>query len=122
MKQNIDEIALYNSLQLKLKTNNRAPFVPAAGTAPSDLQALWNGLEAAEEERYELLRRELDRQERLDLLNRNFNNRAAKLEAWIKQKQNYLATFEKVRKPINLMGSRLRLFLSLEEFFNQITK
>jgi hypothetical protein len=88
--------ALFTSLQMKLRNNNRAPYVPPAGTNPADLQSLWEQLQTAESERYAALRRELERQERLELLNRNFDNRAAKLEQWIKQKQNYLITSEKV--------------------------
>ncbi len=52
---------LFNSIGMKLKSNNRAPFVPAAGTAPSDISKIWHLLDVAEREREEALLKELER-------------------------------------------------------------
>jgi len=73
--------ALFNNIALKLRSNNRSPYVPPAGASPSDIQHLWDALLAAERERDDALRKELERQERLDLLNRRFLQKADKLEA-----------------------------------------
>eukprot|EP01114_Cavostelium_apophysatum_P023733 TRINITY_DN903_c0_g1_i2.p1 TRINITY_DN903_c0_g1~~TRINITY_DN903_c0_g1_i2.p1 ORF type:complete len:941 (-),score=409.02 TRINITY_DN903_c0_g1_i2:2112-4934(-) len=88
--------ALFNSIALKLRSNNRDTFVPPEGTSPSDIAKLWDHLAQCERDREDALRKELERQERLDLLNKRFNNKANKLEAWIAAKQKYLNVDEQV--------------------------
>jgi hypothetical protein len=72
--EKLDLEALFNNIQLKLRSNNRPAFQPAegtsihsnpcncgVGTSPSDLQAIWDALNAAERDREDALRRELER-------------------------------------------------------------
>jgi len=82
--------ALLNSLALKLRNSGREAFVPPAGTSIADINGLWDNLSQEERDREDALQRELDRQQQLDLLNRRFNSKADKLEAWIANKEKYL--------------------------------
>ena len=61
-----------------------------------DIDHLWNDLSKEEREREDALRRELERQEKLDLLNKRFNNKFEKLQQWIQAKEKYLQTEEQV--------------------------
>jgi len=88
--------ALFNNIQLKLKSNNRPAFVPQSGRSPSDINKTWDALHQAERDREDALKKELERLERLDLLNKKLNNKADKLEAWIAAKQKYLGVDEHV--------------------------
>lgn len=47
---------LYNSIQVKLSSNNRPAFVADSGLAPPDLNALWAQLLEAERKREDALR------------------------------------------------------------------
>ena len=84
----------YNNIALKLRANNRPAFVPAPGSSPSDLNAAWEKLEHAEAERGAALRAELERQERLELLARRFNNKAAIFTEWANTKKHLLHSLE----------------------------
>lgn len=88
--------ALFNSINLKLKANNRSPFVANEGLSTADLQKLWDQLLQAEKDRDDLLRKELERQEKIDLLNKKLTTKLAQLEQWINNKEKYLNREEKV--------------------------
>jgi len=94
--EKVDLEGLFNAIAMKLRANNRAPFVAPEGCSPSDIDKLWDGLGSEEREREDALRKELERQERLDLLHRRFNNKIEKLERWVAEKDKYLATDEQV--------------------------
>jgi len=87
---------LFNAIQMKLRSNNRPAFVPEKGHSPSEIDHKWNDLSKEERDREDALRRELERQEKLDLLNKRFNNKFDKLQQWIQAKEKYLQTDEHV--------------------------
>ena len=60
------------------------------------MQILWETLNHLDREREDALLKALERQEKLDLLKRRFNNKIEKLEAWTSAKHNYLITEEQV--------------------------
>jgi Ca2+-binding EF-hand superfamily protein len=84
----------YNNIALKLRANNRPDFEPAAGTSVKELHAAWEGLEKAEADRGVALRAELDRQERLQILVRRFNNKASVFSEWANTKKHLLSSLE----------------------------
>ena len=88
--------ALLNAINMKLRNNNRPVFVPPEGQRPEDVDRLWDALQAAEREREEALRRELERQQRLAELQRRWKLESERLEAWIRAKDQYLAVDEQV--------------------------
>jgi len=107
--------ALFNNIQLKLRSNNRPAFVPEGGRNPADIAKTWDALHSAERDREDALRKELERLERLDLLNRKLNNKADKLEAWIGAKEKYLSTDENVD---SLNGAKEKLRIH-EAFYDE---
>eukprot|EP01119_Soliformovum_irregulare_P006735 TRINITY_DN19167_c0_g1_i1.p1 TRINITY_DN19167_c0_g1~~TRINITY_DN19167_c0_g1_i1.p1 ORF type:complete len:1535 (+),score=670.97 TRINITY_DN19167_c0_g1_i1:168-4772(+) len=88
--------ALFSNINLKLKSNGREPFTAAAGTSPANIQQKWEDLGQAERDREDALRKEFERQKKLDALKRRFENAANKLEQWISAKDKYLKTEEQV--------------------------
>jgi len=92
----MDLEGLFNSLALKLRSNNRPPFEPADGLTPAFLDDKWNKLSDEEKAREEWLRNELARLEALEALNNRFDDKASKLEAWIAAKDAYLKVNETV--------------------------
>jgi len=112
----VDQLCVIAQISaLKLRSNNRGAFVPPEGTSPSDIQKLWDALLAAERERDDALRKELERQERLDVLNRRFKQKADKLEAWIATKEKYLEKEETVDS-LNSAKERLKFH---ETFYDE---
>jgi actinin alpha len=81
--------AAYNSIQTKLRINNRPPFVAPEGTSPEDIDRLWNKLEKAEQERAEALRSALRRQRKIDYLLEKYNVKLRRLGQWAAQEENY---------------------------------
>jgi hypothetical protein len=88
--------ALFNNIALTLRANQRPAYEPPAGLSPSEIDALWEKLEAEERARESALRDELRRQEKLDHLRRRFALKAGKLDAWLTAKEDYLNTEESV--------------------------
>jgi len=75
--------AHYTTLQTKLRLNNRPSFHPAEGRLVTDVQAAWDGLNAAEKEREKFLRDEQTRLERLERIAKRFDNKANIHERWV---------------------------------------
>lgn len=71
-----------NQLQAKLRLNNRQPFVPPEHLTPQAIDQLWNGLGQDETDRSEWIRKELDRQIRLEAIANRFWRKAAALLTW----------------------------------------
>jgi len=84
--------AAYNSIQTKLRLNNRPPFVAPEGLSPEDIDRLWLRLEKAEQERAEALRAALRRQRKIDYLLEKFNVKLQRLTHWTAQEDNYFKT------------------------------
>lgn len=84
--------AAYNSIQTKLRLNNRPPFVAPEGLSPDDIDKLWSKLEKAEQERGEALRAALRRQRKIDYLLEKFNVKLQRLTQWAAQEDSYFNT------------------------------
>lgn len=82
---------VYKNLQVNLRNNNRAPYVPPEGLTPKDINDKWAALLAAEKERERRIRDEIARQQKLDNMSKRFFEKLAKLKAWEKAKKEYLA-------------------------------
>jgi len=87
---------LLNYINIKLKSTNRPPYVPEGDLNLDNLNALWDNLIKEELNRDEWLEKEKRKQERLKLLNSKFNDKANKLEEWIREKEVYLNVDEVV--------------------------
>ncbi|XP_075771677.1 spectrin beta chain, non-erythrocytic 4 isoform X2 [Pelodiscus sinensis] len=84
------EVLLF-SIQSKLRAQGRKPYVPSEGRALSDINKAWAELEKAEHEREVSLRKELVRQEKLELLAQRFDHKAGMREAWLGENQRLVA-------------------------------
>jgi len=80
--EKLDVESAFNSLQAKLRVNNRPAFVPPEHLSPKALDGLWRGLAQAEKERADWLRKELERQQRLENLASRFWRKAKALLQW----------------------------------------
>jgi hypothetical protein len=87
---------LYNSIQVKLSSNNRPAFVADSGLAPPELNALWAKLAEAERNREQALRGARSRERELNLLNTRLDDKASRLGKWIDKSDGYLARDENV--------------------------
>jgi len=82
---------LYKNLQVNLRNNGRAPYVPPEGLTPKDINDKWAALLAAEKDLERRTRDEIARQQKLDNMSKRFFEKLAKLKAWEKAKKEYLA-------------------------------
>ena len=73
---------LFN-IQMKLQAAKHRIWYPPEGKLISDINKAWVKLEAAEHAREVALRRELQRQERLEQLAEKFNRKAGLRESWL---------------------------------------
>ena len=76
------EVQLFN-IQMKLQAAKHRIWYPPEGKLISDINKAWVKLEAAEHAREVALRRELQRQERLEQLAEKFNRKAGLRESWL---------------------------------------
>ena len=76
------EVQLFN-IQMKLQAAKHRIWYPPEGKLISDINKAWVKLEAAEHTREVALRRELQRQERLEQLAEKFNRKAGLRESWL---------------------------------------
>lgn len=67
------------SIQAKLKANGQRMYVPPEGKMIRDIESAWSVLEKAEHDRELLLREELIRQERLEMLAKKFERKVGLL-------------------------------------------
>jgi len=82
----------FGSLQAKLRMNNRAPFQPPEHLTPEAIDAAWNRLNKEEKERAEWIRREIEKQQRLEALASRFWRKAKALLSWGKDNEDVLAS------------------------------
>ena len=81
-ERGILEVQLFN-IQMKLQAAKRKIWYPPEGKLVSDINKAWVKLEAAEHGREVALRKELQRQERLEQLAEKFNRKASLRETWL---------------------------------------
>jgi len=86
----------YNNIALKLRANNRPPFVPPAGLSMPDINSSWDNLGDAENRREAALRAELARQQKIADLLKQFRAKAQNLESWAAGKNAYLQKKEDI--------------------------
>ncbi|CAH8841985.1 unnamed protein product [Trichobilharzia szidati] len=82
----------YNTLQTRLRLNNKSPYVPAAGHLITDIAKNWSSLEQADKVYEEWLLEELQRLERLEYLAKKFEVKCSTHEAWTNGKPEALAS------------------------------
>lgn len=80
----------FNTLQTKLRLNNRPPYMPEEGKLISDIHGAWKGLEAAEKGFEDWLLSEMRRLERLDHLAQKFKHKCDIHEGWADGKEETL--------------------------------
>jgi hypothetical protein len=94
--EKLDLENLLNTLQMKLKNSNQTAYVPPDGLKTHDIEKEWNGLTQDEKDRENWLRDLLKKAQQQDLLKNRFGDKAAALEKWIDNKQDYLKRPEEV--------------------------
>eukprot|EP01120_Amphizonella_sp_Union-15-10_P001179 TRINITY_DN1122_c0_g1_i8.p1 TRINITY_DN1122_c0_g1~~TRINITY_DN1122_c0_g1_i8.p1 ORF type:complete len:875 (-),score=266.28 TRINITY_DN1122_c0_g1_i8:53-2542(-) len=109
--------ANYNTLQTKLRVNNRPAFKPPAGLLPEDIDKLWVILNQAEKERARLLREELRRQKHLAYCVERFKVKASALEAWVKSKDHFMKS-DGVGDSLASVQAKLKNHETFEEDYN----
>ncbi|MEQ2235254.1 Alpha-actinin-4 [Ilyodon furcidens] len=80
----------FNTLQTKLRLNNRPAFMPSEGRMVSDINLAWLSLEGAEKGYEEWILSEIRRLERLEHLAEKFHQKAAIHESWTDGKEAML--------------------------------
>ncbi|XP_039503474.1 spectrin beta chain, non-erythrocytic 4-like isoform X2 [Pimephales promelas] len=84
------EVLLF-TIQSKLRANNQKPYVPHDGKLISDINKAWERLEKAEHDRGVALRKELIRQEKLELLAQRFDHKTTMRQAWLNENQRLVS-------------------------------
>ncbi|KAJ0063351.1 hypothetical protein NL108_000299, partial [Boleophthalmus pectinirostris] len=84
------EVLLF-TIQSKLRANNQKPYVPQEGRLLADINKAWERLEKAEHERGVALRKELIRQEKLELLAQRFDHKTTMRQAWLNENQRLVS-------------------------------
>ena len=84
----------FNTMQNRLRLNNRPAYIPAEGKKVSDLILLWKGLERAEKGFEEWILNELQRLEQLDMLARKFKLKCDIHEEWTEGKEAMLTSVD----------------------------
>eukprot|EP01120_Amphizonella_sp_Union-15-10_P001175 TRINITY_DN1122_c0_g1_i3.p1 TRINITY_DN1122_c0_g1~~TRINITY_DN1122_c0_g1_i3.p1 ORF type:complete len:890 (-),score=244.97 TRINITY_DN1122_c0_g1_i3:53-2398(-) len=107
----------YNTLQTKLRVNNRPAFKPPAGLSPEDIDKLWIILNQAEKERARLLREELRRQKHLAYCVERFKVKASALESWVKSKDHFMKN-DGVGDSLAAVQAKLKNHETFEEDYN----
>jgi Ca2+-binding EF-hand superfamily protein len=87
---------LFNAVAMKLRSNNRPPFVPADGFGVKDVENWWNKVGDEEKNRNDWLAKEFARWQKIEQLLNRFEQKAKALEAWNASKKQYLETVESV--------------------------
>lgn len=109
---------LHNAIQIKLNAANRPAYVPPEGQSIADIGNAWTDLEKAQQAREDALLAELARQQKLDLLKRKFYIKAAQLEEWIQQKEEFLKSPDNV----DSIGAAQTQLKNLEAFLDEYEK
>ncbi|XP_077421890.1 spectrin beta chain, non-erythrocytic 4 isoform X2 [Vanacampus margaritifer] len=84
------EVLLF-TIQSKLRANNQKAYMPHEGKLISDINKAWERLEKAEHERGVALRKELIRQEKLELLAQRFDHKTTMRQAWLNENQRLVS-------------------------------
>lgn len=80
----------FNTLQTKLRLNNRPAYIPSQGKEVVDIVNAWKGLQTAERGFEEWLLSEMMRLERLEHLAKKFNHKCDIHESWTQGKESML--------------------------------
>jgi actinin alpha len=80
--EKLDVEATLNSLQAKLRVNNRLPFQPPENLTPTAIDQLWNVMGNEENERSKWIRKELEKQHKIENLASRFWRKASALLSW----------------------------------------
>lgn len=80
----------FNTLQTKLRLNNRPAYIPSRGKEVVDIVNAWKGLQTAERGFEEWLLSEMMRLERLEHLAKKFNHKCDIHESWTQGKESML--------------------------------
>lgn len=80
----------FNTLQTKLRLNNRPAYIPTHGKEVVDIVNAWKGLQTAERGFEEWLLSEMMRLERLEHLAKKFNHKCDIHESWTQGKESML--------------------------------
>ncbi|XP_075262316.1 alpha-actinin-2-like isoform X1 [Convolutriloba macropyga] len=91
VQDKLDLETKYNTLQTKLRLNNKSAFLPSEGKLVSDIVHAWKGLEVAEKGFEEWLLAEMRRLERLEHLAAKFAVKASSQESWSVGKEDELS-------------------------------
>mmetsp|Transcript_2449 Transcript_2449/g.5806 ORF Transcript_2449/g.5806 Transcript_2449/m.5806 type:complete len:1868 (-) Transcript_2449:74-5677(-) len=94
--ERLDLETQFTNIGLKLRANNRPAYCPPDGLSVKDINTQWDGLGAAEDKREAALRAELERQQRIAELLKQFCAKADNLDAWAGQKGAYLGKDENI--------------------------
>ena len=94
--EKLDLESLLNTLQMKLKNSNSTAYVPPDGLKTTDIEKEWGTLGQDEKDRENWLRDMLRKAQQQDQLKNRFGDKAAALEKWIENKQDYLKRPEEV--------------------------
>lgn len=91
--------SVFNTLQTRLRLQNRPAYMPTEGKMVSDIANAWKGLENAEKGFEDWLLSELQRLERLDHLAQKFKHKCDIHEEWSRGKEEMLQAqdFKKCR-------------------------
>eukprot|EP01137_Pigoraptor_chileana_P027912 Opistho-2@11139 len=84
--------AQLSTLQTKLRANNRPAYVPAEGRLVADIDAAWKQLDAAEQRHDQLIRDQLIRLEKLELVASKFHQKADIHKSWTNGKDELLSS------------------------------
>ncbi|XP_071835118.1 alpha-actinin-like isoform X1 [Apostichopus japonicus] len=104
----------FNTLQTKLRLNNRPPYMPAEGKLLSDIHRAWRGLESAEKGYEDWLLSEMRRLERLDHLAQKFKHKCDTHEAWADGKEDNLANNNFKSQRLNELRALHRKHIAFE--------
>ncbi|XP_063724806.1 alpha-actinin, sarcomeric-like isoform X2 [Symsagittifera roscoffensis] len=91
VQDKLDLETKYNTLQTKLRLNNKSAFLPSEGKLVADIVHAWKGLEVAEKGFEEWLLAEMRRLERLEHLAAKFAVKANSQESWSTGKEDELS-------------------------------
>ncbi|XP_032199248.1 spectrin beta chain, non-erythrocytic 5 isoform X4 [Mustela erminea] len=94
--------ALLFRLQTAFRAQNRKPFLPPEGLGPAELSQLWTCLERAEASRSQALLQRILQLERLEILVRRFQHKAALRESFLMDTEHMLDRAAAASPPASL--------------------
>ena len=111
----------YNTLQALLRVNNRPPYVPPEQYSLSALEDAWKKLGGEEVKRSEWLRKELERQQRLEILASRFWRKAKALLQWGDDNKSLLTSTDNGSSVADV-EAKLKNLTAFEETFKDAQK